>query len=319
MPRAKASLLALMTAALTAAALFLAPYTPAVPVETMRIKPGTWARSVEMGGVIVQGAEMCISLREGVVRTVHAEAGETVQKGQLLFSLDTSAQEKALAALAKMRYATGGFDESIAVLALSQEMEWLQTEMELRAQIEAAQIRAQSDGVLERVYVQEGQYAAAASLLGSISNGKRQIAAAAQADSIQGMRIHDAVVLKNREDVLGTAVVRSISAPDENGMVQVIAEPTEVCQLDACLQNSLLTVEWLTESMQAQALVPVSAVDADGNVWVIENGVANARKIDAGKRSGGWIAADAQWLNCRIVLEPEGLSEGCRVKEAKKE
>ena len=317
MPKAKASVLALMTAALASAALFLIPYTPAVSVRTMRAMPGQWGRSVEMGAVIIQSAAPCVSLRDGVVRTIHAQAGETVQKGQLLFSLDTSAQEKALETLARMRYAVKDADESVAALAFSQEMEWMQTEMELLAQIEASQIRAGTDGVLQRVYVQEGQYAAAASLMGSISDGKRQIAAAAAADAVQEMQTGNTVSVRSGDAFLGMAVVRSISVPDEKGMVQVIAEPEETCRVDECAPSSLLTVEWLAESAASPALVPVSAVDADGNVWVIEDGRAYARKINADKRSGGWIAAGGEWQGCRIVLEPDGLTDGCRVKEAK--
>jgi len=318
MPRAKASLLAIMTAALTAAALFLIPCTPAVPVQTLRIKPGQWVRSVELSGMICQSMEPCISMRDGIVRAVHAEAGETVKKGQLLFSLDTSLQEKALETLARMRYTVRNMDKGTAALAFSQEMEWMETEMELRAQIEASQIRAGKDGVLDRIYVQEGQYAAAASLVGSLSDGRRQIMACAPADSVQDMQTMDVLVVKNKEELLGAAVVRRISAPDEQGMVQITAEPSEECRLDDCAQNSLLTLEWLAESTEVQALVPVSAVDAQGNVWAVEDGKAYARKIDAGKRSADWIAADEKWQNCRIVLEPSGLSEGCRVKEAKR-
>ena len=125
MPRAKASLLALLTAALAAALLLLAPYTPAVPVQTMRVAPGQWVRSVEMGGAVRRGTEPCISLQGGVIRRIHARCGEWVKKGQLLFSMDTSAQEKALEMLMRMRHSLKNIHPDAVALAYAQDMEWM--------------------------------------------------------------------------------------------------------------------------------------------------------------------------------------------------
>lgn len=323
MPKAKASILALLTAAAAVAGMFFVPYSPPEAVRTTVVQSGEWMRCARIGGIVSCGIEPCITTEGGIVRRIHAEPGQAVRKGQLLFSMDTSAQEAALKAITQARYTyqqtAEKMGESIEALAISQELEWMQTELVLRAQIEAAQIRAQTDGVLDRIYVQEGQYAAKAHLLGSVSTGEKEIIASASVHALSQAELNGLVLVKMDAETLGIGIIQNISAPDDTGMQQLVIRPVQQEQFAQCEAGEYVSVEWVEEQIDHCALIPIGAVDAQSHVWFVSDGRAYPKAIDTTKRNGECIAAGEEWENCRIVLEPEGLREGCRVKEAKKQ
>ena len=153
MPRAKASLLVMATTALAVAVLFLLPYTPAKMVHTAVAARGDLVRSLMLSGSVAYAHQQpCVSLMDGKVASVHVIAGQEIRKGDLLFSLDTSAQQAALAAVKQGAYQQQeslNEHEALTALAAQQTLEWEKAGQELVRIIEMAQIRSPVDGVVE--------------------------------------------------------------------------------------------------------------------------------------------------------------------------
>ena len=76
-------------------------------------------------------------------------------------------------------------------------------------------------------------------------------------------------------------------------------------------------VEAAKKMSVAGALIPLSAVSYDGDVWTIENGRAKKRSIFLGKSNRTHIVTDAEWTNHTVILEPDTykLTEGMLVQE----
>lgn len=321
MPRAKASLWVILTSALTVAVLFLLPYTPAVPVRTAEAHRGDLLRSVLLSGVVsYESQQPCLNAQAGRVAKVHVRAGQRVQAGELLFSMDTSAQEAALASLERARYAQraalGQQEAVVSALAVERELAWQEQERQLRQSIEAASIRAGMDGVLDAVYAVEGEWVEAGSLLGSVRDTAKCVIAQARQTVCPGT----AAALEGRENTLGAAVLSRVSAPDmESGTQQLVFLPASQEQLAQCETGETVTVEVLVETVADCVLAPLSAVAADGRIWYVEDGKARSEAPGELKRSGESVALDANWEGRQVILLPDDarLSEGCAVKEAK--
>ena len=317
MSRSKATLWMMLTTLLTVITLLMLPHTPAVPVRTILVERGEWMRTEQLGAAVNRVKSPCISLQDGVISAVCVSAGDTVRKGDLLFVMDTSMEEEMLSALKQTRYQSRSLPEEAEAFAAAQELEWLEAEMRLKTAIEAAQIRAPRDGIVDQVFVRAGDPVKEAAMLGCLSGEERQIIAAGFAEATSTLKTGMPAILHNAGENIGTAVLEAVSAPDENGMQQMTLRPLDQELLQDWRAGQGITVEWMIESIPDCALIPIGAVDDKGRVWVVENGRACAYAVDVSRRNQESIAADLSWAGRRIVLEPEGLSEGCRVKEAK--
>ncbi len=323
MPKAKASLWVILTSALTVAVLFLLPYTPAVPVRTAEAHRGDLLRSVLLSGVVsYESQQPCVNAQAGQVARVHVKAGQRVRAGELLFSMDTSAQEAALASLEQARYAQraalGQQEAVVSALAVERELAWQEQERQLRQSIEAASIRAGMDGILDAVYAVEGEWVEAASLLGSVRDTAKCVIA--QARQTLAVCPGTVAALEGRERALGAAVLSRVGAPDaESGTQRLVFLPASQEQLARCETGETVTVEVLVETVADCVLAPLSAVATDGRIWYVEDGKARSEAPGELKRNGESVALDATWEGRQVILLPDNarLSEGCAVKEAK--
>lgn len=315
MPRTKASLLMIWMTAAAVAVMFALPYTPARVVQTAAVERGDLLHTVLLSGAAGYAQQqMCVSLQAGMVREVLVKPGQPVKAGQLLFRMDTSAQEQALAALQRARHEGGAW----TALA-SQQLEWMKTEQQLMQSIEAAQIRAQFDGIVEHVYTSEKMYVRQASMLGSVRSAQRCVVASARMTDCAAVSIGAAAVLRQDGCELGAASVESIHAPDETGMQRLVLLPADERQLERCAAGEKIAVELVTEIYADCALIPLSAVEADGRVWFVQDGKAFCERIDISRRSAYAVAASLEWAGRRVIVNPQQLQAGCRVKEAKRE
>lgn len=323
MPKAKASLLVMMITAMTTAVLFWLPYTPRPAVRTVVVQEGSVIRTVLMNGaVIYRDQQPCICLQGGVVRRIHVRPGQLVKKGDLLFTMDTSSQEAALAAIQQMRYQQqklNAADTVLSALAAEREWAWSENETRLRAEIQASQIRAGCDGVVENVYAEEGAYVSASGVLGSVRGCEKQIQATVPVVDAARLCAGTAAIVIREGQTIGTAVLHAISAPDAEGRQQLSFLPASEEQLARVEAGTQVTVETVVETIESCTPVPVSAVDEDGRVWYIEDGVAKSGKIPLDSCSAEEVAAPLEWAGRTIVLEPDlaVLTDGCAVKEAK--
>lgn len=325
MPRAKASLLVILTSALTVAVLFLLPYTPAQRVRTAVVERGDLMRSVLLSGTVSYlNQQPCVNAQAGRVARVYARPGQTVRAGDLLFVMDTSAQEAALSTLEQARYAQRaaleGQSGAVTALAMERELAWQEQEAALRQSIEAAHVRAGIDGVVEVVYAREGDWLDAACVLGAVRDESKCVVATARLAALPLAQAGTPAALG--ENGLGPAVLSRLDAPDaQSGTQRLVFTPAAQEQLAKCEIGETVTVEMLVETVRDCVLAPLSAVAADGRVWYVEDGRAHSAVPESMKRGGELAALGEEWEGRRVILLPDSarLTEGCAVKEARAE
>lgn len=324
MRKGKKSLLMLLCSVCTAVLMMLWPVKPVMKVQAAVVQRGELVQSVLLSGTVRYAQEQpCISLKNGVISDVHVSTGQTVRQGDLLFSLDTAAEEQALASLYEMKYAyleaLAGVDTPIAALTLQTELEWQQQEMQLMAGIEASQIRAVMDGVMDAVYVEEGDFVAETTLLGLTRGTGRQIAAVAYTGDIGGIYPGAAAMAKRGGKSFSVTLKRIEAAADASGFQMLYFEPLDESALSECRAGEAVQVELATQVHPVSALIPLSAIDADGKVWLIEDGKAYAYEVSLDEYSRTYASADLDWAGCTMILYPEqyNLNDGIPVRVIK--
>lgn len=304
----------------TVITLFLLPFTPRTAVHTVMVERGDLLRTLTLEGTVgYRHQQICTALSAGMVEKVYVQPGQQVQKGDLLFAMDVSAQMEMLASLSCNQYAR------------QQEAEWLAawqsdagTEWELRAQIEGAKIRADRDGVVRSVYVEQGDALAAAGLLGVVSGEEKCVSALTYSQDIQGIQAGAAALLITQAQS-GAATLCMLGAPEWNegtsqSMQQLTFMPLHQDTLADTEIGDPVETELLVQCMEDVALIPIGAVDNQGRIWVVEDGKATPQVIDINQRNKNYVAADQKLAGARLILQPDAYSlwAGCPVKEARR-
>lgn len=322
MPKARASLLMMVTTALTVAVLFLIPFTPETVVQTVRVQEGSVVRSAFFSGTVAyHNQQPCIALTEGVISKVYAKAGATVGQDDLLFLLDTSLQQKALSTLYGQQHGLMHAAESVA--ALAEYGAWAQQEQQLRTSIEAAQIRAEAGGVVDAVYAKEGMLVEAGTVLGRIRGEEKCVITTGKPEEIATLSAGAAAALSMHGRDAGAAWLESVSAPMLTNAAQqtLVFCPQTPEQLSKANPGDRVLVEAMVERIDGCVPIPLAAVDSENQVWYVEQGKAQKMEIDVSRRSSSAVAAPLEWAGRSVILSPEtaNLQEGCAVKEAKPE
>lgn len=319
MPRTRVSLLMIAVTFAAMTAFFLVPFTPRMAVHTVTAERGDLLRTLTLEGTVeYRHQQTCAALNAGVVEAVYVRPGQQVKKGDLLFALDASAQMEMLALWSKGRYAQ------------QQAAEWMTvwqsdagTERELRAQIEGSRIRADVDGVVRAVYVEKGDMVAEAGLLGVISGEEKCVSALACVQEVQGIDLGSAAIL-TKQGQSSAATLSSLGAPVwSTGLAQSSQRLTllplyQEALADAGIGESIQT-ELLVQCLEDVTLIPIGAVDKQGQIWVVENGKAAPLSIDTTHRNESYVAGDSALAGARLILAPDecALWAGCPVKEAR--
>lgn len=312
MARTKASLLMMLMTAAVVAVLFALPYTPAKVVHTAVVERGDLLYTVLSGGAVGYASQqLCLSPQMGQVRDVYVQAGEQVKAGQLLMRMDTSMQEAALAQLQRLK------QEGAAAMLSALSLEWLEQEAALLQSVQLGQIRAQMDGVVEAVYAAGGDSVMQSALLLQVRSEQKCVLAQLRSADCAGIQPGAAAVLKADGRTLGCAVVQRLTAPDASGMQQAVLMPADAALLQGFAAGEAVTAELVTGMEQNCALIPIGAVDDKNRVWYVEDGRAVGERIDVSRRSASAVAVAPEWAGRSVILRPEGLQPGCRVKEAK--
>ena len=315
MTRAKASLLAMLAAALSVAMMAGIPCAPRPVVHTAIIREGALVQSVLLSGVVRYRQEQpCVSPKDGRVEKVYAQAGMAVTKGDLLIQLDCKAEEEMLAACIQAKNQRQLLGETAAAFALESQLSLSQMEARARAGIAASRIRAENDGIVENVYIQEGDYVQQGTVLGWTRSSEKCVQALSTAARLSEVRTGAAAVLSTGE----TLRLQSIGAPsDENAhLLEFVALEPEA--LEDRKPGESVTVELLCSSAANQALVPLGAVSAAQKIWFVENGRACSAQVDISERNEDFVAVPSEWVGKSVVLAPDEtqLTEGCAVKVA---
>ena len=316
---AKASLGVIAATAVTVLTLFLLPFTPRLAVYTAEVQRGDLVRSDLLEGLVAYREQFpVLGAQAGRLSAVHVQAGQRVQAGQLLFALDTTMEEQALATLTALRYtqeqALAAYDGAVQALA-GNALEWAEKESALRQSIAAKQLRAAGDGLVEAVYVSEGDYVAAGALLGMVRSEEKCVMAVCPAG--RGAQPGATALITVGNDAPVPARLVSVSAPDtaEGNAQRLCFFP--VGEWGEAGQR--VTVELIRTVERNVPLAPLEAFDSMDRLWVVENGVAAPLSADTARRNSEYVRVPESLLGAKVVLTPEGsgLTPGRAVKEAK--
>ena len=314
-----AAVLAIVLSVCTAALLVMREADLQEGVQTAVLHTGELVQSVLLTGTVqYEKICPCAALKNGIISKVYATPGTRVQKGDPLFSFDTQAEEQALAALYEMEYqkqrSLDALGETASVLALQNELERASSEKQLLASIEASVIRAPIDGVVDHVYVQSGDYIAATSVLGTVHGEKKQIAASIA--GLDGIDAGKAAIAQNGDKTI-YLVVAQVTAPDENtGNQMIYFETLNQDELDRIPQGQMIEIRLTKNVSPVSALVPFSAIDAEGAVWLVRNGRAYRQKLSLEYCSKTHAAAPMELEGETVILYPEmrEWKDGMRVQ-----
>ena len=313
----------LLLAVLTAGVVLLTgAAAPAVSVQTERVRGGQLIRSVPVQATVCRAMEEAyLSPKSGKVTKVFVKKGQHVREGELLFQLDVSEEEKALAALYQKRYAyeqaASRLDEKLYSLSFSQELEWYKAEQQLLTAVGLSCVRSRTDGVVSDVYVGEGETVVQGSMLGSGGSEQLQFVVAADKQALPELEEGMAAILRSEECDIPVVVAQVNTNAEEHPMGNVMCfEPASFGELADYQPGMNVQMELIYGTLEAKAIMPFEAIDAEGNAWYIQDGKAISEpvKFETNNRTHA-VVSDA-WCGREVILYPDGadLTDGVRVR-----
>ena len=315
MSKARLSLLVMMLTGMIVLMLLTRPYTPAVAVRTTVVKTGELVKSMRLSGTVgYSEQQLCISPYDGRISHVHVQQGQRVRAGELLFQLDTEAEEQLLAELLQMNYQQKNglprLDASVGSFLSAKDVDWLKTQLELKQRIQLAGIRSEADGVVEMVQVRNGELVPAKQIIGVVRGDQKCVRTAAV---LPALKIESVAVMIQNGTELGMAFLERMEHTESDQLVFVPFHEAALSNVDA---GDVVAVEAVTESWNNVSLIPLAAVSETEEVWVVRDGRAYPAKIDISKRNDDYVALAPDWEGETLVLLPDmlSMSEGCRVK-----
>ena len=320
MKRGKRNICLLMAVFAAGVVMLTGAASTAVSVQTERVSGGQLIRSVLVQATVCRAREEAyLSPKTGRVTNVFVQEGQHVQQGELLFQMDVSQEAQALAALYQKWYAyeqtAAQMDESLMSLSLSQSLEWYESEQQLLTSVRLSAVRAQADGVVSAVYVTEGETAAQGSVLGL--GGSEQICFAIVTDQqdVLELRPGAAAVLRDGERYIPVVFERTESVEERPQERIVYFEPPVEADIGEYQAGMSIQMELIYGAVEAEALLPFEAIDAEGNAWYVEEGRAFSEAVVFEQNSRTHAAAAEAWNGREVILWPdsEGLTDGTRV------
>ncbi len=320
MGRAKASI-AMILAALSGATMILAiPKESDLRIPTTMIERGDLVESTYLTGTVsYRERQPCISFLSGKIEQVYVQAGSEVKKGQLLVRIDTSSEEAMLSRLENARYINEANVSSYAEVGAiigAQNLELLQTIQQLQSRIDGAQIRAAVDGVIEAIYVSDGDYVSEGAVVGLVRSEDKCLLALQKAEKTAYQPGTEAYVFENQRPI-GLVHLSGVDQSLEQSAQQLTFVPKQEDLLGQIDAGMLMTMEVIDGCVENVALVPFAAISREREIWIIENGRAHATWIDTSLCNDKYVALPEEWAGKQVVLAPDryDLSEGCLVKE----
>ena len=320
MTKTKISLGVIAVTVLTVATLFLLPLPQKTTVETVVAERGMIADTLLLEGVVGYGdEEMLLCLQSGTVKRVYVAPGEKVQRGQLLFLMDTGGEELAMAALAaemdrlEEMEKTG---EPLGELFSLRRAELLARQAELSGSIDAKQIRAVRDGVVGLVCCREGDAVMQGTVMGSIHGEDMGVSAYVTTDAARQLAVGTAAFLLNEEgERIGSATLEHVGPPIRGETTGSTAHPLWFSADCPKTPGRRLTLEVVRTLWENEVLVPLEAVSADNEVWMVENGRVETVRINTEKQSGSFAAGPETLDGKTLILLPDesGLKPGEKV------
>ncbi len=327
----KATICVIAATMLTVMTLFCCPLPNAPLLETFTIRAQTLQNICMLDGEAVAADQMpIVALSAGRVTQVCVKSGEHVKAGQLLVRLDATYETEALAALQSqlfqlghgLQYMSGSHLTALTQTQMTKEL--VKQQAALQAAIETKQIRAQTSGIVNDLFVDNNMYLESATPIGTLCGEGLQVTAWWPAKEGQPPVLGTAALWCAQDGTpLETLVLEKVSAPIQmNGSA---AHPL-VFRMSSGNKINLVIgdkapIRLLKESIQAQAVVPIEALDDTGQIWLLRNG--NAVPIVPERKGCDHLYLQVQnsLVGECVILHPEkwALEAGAKPRKRVKE
>lgn len=273
-----------------------------------------------------------------VIETIEVDAGDRVEPGMLLATLDSRDFEIEVSRAAanvrriettianserdvtrQRQLAERGHVSEAALEGVESELEALRQELEAarsesrRAErnLERSEVRAPHAGIVAERLVSEGDYVSAGTVILEIPRADRlQVRIPmpeAAAERLElGMPVRLTTVTANNNV---TAEITQIQ-PRVTASSRTVTVVAEIDNPGGWRPGSSVNAEVVMETRQAIALEPTSVVRrAAGNViYVIEDGVAKERSVSLGQRTRDWVEViDGVEPGDRVIVDGAGF------------
>lgn len=321
MKRGKRNICLLLAALLAGAVMLTGASAPAVSVRTERVSGGQLVQSALVQATVCRAQEdVYLCPKQGEITKVFVQEGQAVQKGELLFQMDVSREEMALAALYQNRYACEQaafpMNEKLFSLTFSRELEWYEAEQQLQTMIRLSAVRAQTDGRVSAVYAGEGDIVAQGSVLGIGGSERIQFAVAADEEDVLALQPGAAAVLRNGDKDIPVVLDRTEPVKERPMDGIMYFEPYSSADAADYQAGQSMQMELIYGTLDAEALLPFEAIDADGKAWYVREGKACGETVVFGKNNRTHVMVNAAWNGREVILYPDkaGLTNGARVQ-----
>lgn len=288
-------------------------------VKGIVVQCGELMQSRLLTGIVqYEQKQYVFSPKSGLVGKIHAVSGQRVYPKDLLIQMDTTAEEKALEKLYQMQaeqtdalYSMG----STAFPLIAQGKTEIQESITaLSTAVEASAIRSETEGIVEVWFVEEGEVVSEGAPIGIIRGDDLQVSASGYlVGAKQGMTARTLGAISE------PLVLRKVSQTDDFGQQTLFFDVPEEARSRFAIGETI-DIEVITEVKSVEALIPLSAVDADGNIWYVEDGKAHKRAMQKDAAcSREYCEVPIWWLGKSVIVEPDQhelyIGKAVRVKE----
>lgn len=324
MSKGNLSLLLMMGTGLISGLLLMNSASQITRIQTATVQTGELVQTEQLQGVVGYTRQEAFgSVISGKVAHVHIVPGQYVQTGELLVQLDCSEAERRLSAMIQAEYNRQELlhkaDETVSAFLIMQNYEDEKLKQELLFTIEASQIRAESDGYIEELYVEEGEYINASTLLGVIRSAEKCVWSSC--DSGSPYELGTVATVSYSKSKPHTAYLSEVrrDPSQENTSYRTTLRfvPIDEKIYEQVEAGKNVAVQIITSGQTRYALLPLSAVTVKNTVWVVENARIREIAIDTSIRNDRYVGLPLEWKGKRVILEPDGyaLTDGAVTKE----
>ncbi len=284
-----------------------------VAVRVTRITQATLRNYIVVYGNVEPeptGAARLAPSVAGVIAAVHCVEGQHVEKGALLFELDSRAVEIAV------NFADRNFErqkklaqaESASQKILQESEQQLAT---ARAQLALLQIRAPIAGVIAKVNVKAGEAADLTTILAELIDVDRLVATCNVSSSDLGvLKIGQPVqvLLPNSTNSINSSVVfisPQIDTKTDSGVARVGLPPNSGFR-----SGQFVKVRVATAERKDCLVVPLASVakDPSGSTFIamVEGEKAVLKPVKTGLREGDWVEVEGEGIEVGKTVVTEG-------------
>jgi len=288
-------------------------------VQAVLIQRGEMIQTMLVSGTVnYRDQQFFTSPFDGKISRIYVKQGQSVNAGDLLFRLDTKNAERALEDIYQRKNvrmaAASGMENEAAVMLLKDNAEYSELEQTLLSSVSLSQIRAASPGEIERIDVREGDYVQQSAVLGALHGDGVQITASVLPVDAAKMELGSAASAADK-NIIAPFYLTRIFPVNAEGLQKIVFECEDGGMQDVIHPGETICLEVTVETQTWGCPVPLSALDADGNVWIIANGKARSKPAETDEFSRTHFYVSSEWEDQTVVLYPDlcDLSDGTPV------